>query len=660
MTSPRLIVAPVGLQPAAVLTPLLCEPLKPQPGDVVLLLYTEQSEPGFIRIRDFLSTRLGAGVNMEAQKGENADQVDDATRARIATLAKGRAVDLLSNGATYRWHQQLIPFLRAEVPRFSLIVTRSSEGIQLDGHTAATVHSFPVADVGQADLMGFLELSLDGSKRRRLSSTRTGAHLDDVTEVHERSGQLFVAVDASAWRLARYREILNWQPLQRDLGLELRRLLLLRPQRSIRARARQDGVPFANDDHDVEQWRKEVRDGTAFGWPERRMHRESPAQRADGTATWDGPPLVVVMGPQPGATLHAVYAHRPRDLVLLYDPQQPVASRAAALLQRDPTLGCQQCRCLKVGRTRGADIAGLLEPYADQALDVNATPGDKMFQTALQLWALANPARRRLWYLQESRSHTQEPPDEEKLSSVGLQTWVTLHSPSPVLWHRSPLWTPENPPDASWCRISSSLLRWMTQAPMRAMSNLSRLWARNHPPRLDGGRLHVPGVGEIDLGTLPYEELRGPAFAPNEQAADRSNGRWFDWVAGCGLALAGVDEVAVGLKLAWGADTELVRDELDVVTAHRKQQALWSCKTRKDPDGDFLMNELLDARANADRLLGRRSLAVLVLPQLPTRTFPTAEAAGHGHWSVRGIGHIVDAHLIADPKRATQLAGSSR
>ena len=692
--SGRLFIVPVGLQPAAALVPLLSPPFQPEEGDEVLLMATEQSFASAGKVQRKLQEALRYLSIPMPTLCRDIRNLDDAVIKSIWEKPTIRSIWFLANGSPVGWTCQIIREILSNCrTEFRIGVSRGAQGVVLDARSQRIVERFDVKDLGIGLLLDLLDLEWNESTG--ILSTRVPPHprsaqIDGVLGLHERAGQLFAEIDATGWAdndkkkaLSLYRKFLNWRPLQQDLGLETRRVVLVCPKYPFDKRALQDGIPFVTNDDEMNHWRDAVHRDEAASWPERDLKKvPTPRKNVSRTGeTWTNGTLVVAMGTQPGATLQAIFAHAPKHLVLLYDGTQPLARLASWRLQQDPVQwGCETVDCICAGRVRDYGVAGLLTPWKDKAVHVNVTPGDRLFSTLLLLWALSDPGKRTAWTLDGPVARRLADPTKARhAGDAPLQTWLDLHAPAytRVRWNRPPpVWSAGNPVPNDLAAILRAILQWIPTANSSDLKDLARLWTKPKRPLYlektdEGWRLRVPGMSApVDLTAISSGSDFEAAMARKPPGLDgkvEDRGEWWEWVVGWALMEAGADEVKVNFETAWDfRDTGkpgVFRDQLDVVVRSGGQYSLWSCKTQHRPRQDWLLEHLEEARTQADRLLGRRSLAVLVVPSLAEVERYLAgsfQRKGNGHFEVRGTGHVVDARLLVEPSRTLNLLQTSR
>lgn len=680
------------MQPAAAWVPLRSRWLELDSLDQVLLVATDRSRAA----ADTIKTRVRAGdltcpaIPADVHESNALTSADPALQALIQKhLDDGWLLGLLANGATMPWLQDFLDWVPADRRKdFTVFVTRGAEGLALDGMDGHVTGRFLVPDIGVAALLDLLSITyasssqgVPGGTLEAVPSPPDAIRLERVLEVHEHAGELYVAIDAAGMELPEYRHLLNWAPLQQRLGLELRRLVLVSPPNKIRQRTIEDALPVVPEHsrgdvrRDLDLWRRAVVSGKGSSWPERQMRPPGqPRPRQNPSGPWDGTPLIVTVGTQPASTLQAIQAHRPGTLVLLYDRNQPRSIQLASVLTRTCGAQCKEVRPIDFSRDRGGPRLALRE-WRDLDVDVNVTPGDAHARAVLQLWARERPDIRSCWRLQGAIARPFSGPAvsanrADLVAEIDLKAWVDVHTPQPAKWAEVPgTWSEHQPPPPDVADVADELATWMARRPFGGMPDLSRLWSRRDPPLLrrtgasaNAWTLTLPSSRELDLAKVSSLGWMAEYLVPVPARGGNSNGRWLEWVVGVALWRAGIDEVRVSLEVPWpGQGNRAVhRDELDVVSRSGGQVALWSVKSRNKPDQDFLVPESWEARAQADRLLGRSVLSVLVLPRLREAVAAPFVLERPGLWRMPGIGYVVDARTLVDRKSLLELAGRPR
>ncbi len=631
----KLIVAPVGNQPAAILSPLLTPPLRPEKGDRLILIASQETAR--------YAQQIAGALNQNGMPSETITASvppADGAFATIEAAARDRETWLLANGGPVLWLRPLVDGLQRAARDLAIVVSRDQRAFVLD-EAGGIREELIVCDLGLERLLDLLGLELRPEAGSMSLFEGPQRVLPDIVHAEERSGLLFVALDASKWRVPdeRYRPLLlAWRDLQRK-GLDRRRVLLLGAPSSLDERARRDGFVLAGEGFGLPEWTAAIAEGHAADLPEV-MNAAAPSEIATeipaeitGAGSWTGDPLIVVMGPQPGTTLRAVWCHQPSAVLVLFDEAQPDSRRlthllANALRNRAGEIACRSYR--------GPDP---FASWSQRGVDVHITPGDKLMKLQLQIWAAQDPARRSRWTLEGNRSCRQgsSPSPWKSGSPVPLDVWIELHAPTGVEI------TPVDDLDAV-IPLANELLRWLESQPSPP-AKLSELWSRasSGPPFLDEEVLHWPdrsdGERIIALADLPA--AFADACRPRE---GKSNGQWFEWIVASALKQAGVEEVALNVTYRKpDPEAKHHRDELDIVTRHERIYGVWSCKT----GASDINKHWRAARAQSDRLLGRQSLAVLVVPRLAGGQLPDGFTENApGHWYREQSGHVVDARFL--------------
>lgn len=632
----RLIVAPVGNQPAAVLAPLLTPPLRPEKEDRVILIASQDSA-GYARR---IAEELGRN-DIPCETTMTSLLPSDAAFATIEQAARDRETWLLANGGPVQWMLPLVDGLQRAARNVEIVVSRDHRAFVLD-RAGRVRQELVVRDLGLERLLELLDLELR-CEEKAMALVDGQKVLPDIVHLEEKSGLLYIALDASKWGKGnldgRYRpRLLDWRELQHK-GLDRRRVLLLGAPPELGERARGDGFVLATERFGLPEWKAAIGEGRAADLPETMdtaassgIAPEIPAEIVDA-GSWTGDPLVVVMGPQPGTTLRALWCHEPSAALILFDEAQPDSRRLTQLVANKLRRRAGEIVC------RSYRSPDPLASWSQRDVDVHLTPGDKMTKLLLWLWTAQDPARRSRWTLEDNRSCRQGSSSiGRKIGSpVPLDVWVELHAPTGVEI------TPASNLDEI-IPLANEVLRWLgdLSAPPPA---LSRLWNRvsHGPPSLDGDVLHWPDRTSRER-LIPLSDLP-PGFAnacrPKEGGA---NGQWFEWIVVAALKQAGLDEVALNVTYRKPElQAEHFRDELDIVTRHERTYGVWSCKTEPTD----IKKHARAARAQSDRLLGRQSLAVLVVPRLAGGQSPDGFAeSAPGHWYRREVGHIIDARFL--------------
>lgn len=649
--------APLGMQPGAVVAPILSLGLAD--GDEVVLMTTKEIDAADITKRSeaLLLRKLGRiGVRKERLDGVPAD-----------TNRFDRVILLINGGeaaAIHRLADELVPM--ATVRRVEFVESQGVRGTVFDRDGKA-MREFPVNDVGLIDLLELLDLEYS-EDRGVLGSRRLAEEKIVVEKVLERAGCLFVGVmvdanrpvndkrSADRERLAAYRAMLRWQSLQQDLGLESRRMLLVHHDEPafqgddwpirLAARAARDGIPalgrrLSGAPLDRSAWRRMVEAGEAADLPELLGTAEPRFNYAprpwSGTGQWSGFPLYVIAGTQPGASLRTIWAHRPSRIVWIYDPHSP---RVLDMLSRmrvfEKHFGASAIEFVPVARV------GDMSPV--DGAHVALTPGDKATKFRLKLWAKKyelgsagkNDLFSRIMRAFVPRDGRESPAQTavslttcyldgnriscgEHSSRVPLHTWISAHTDLYV--------------------TAEEVIRTTDEKSVEAI-RAAALTVR----------------GAIDADEMIQENFQPPPRSVEAVSAAcggvRDGGFWMEDLAGRLLSLV-CDEVLAGTKLKRDPKKQYFEDEFDVLTSLNGCYALWSCKTAVSPLK--LARAAREARAQATRFLGRMELAVVVTPWL--RLSPKKYRAGQGWWQYDELTWIVDLGFLADAARVAKLAG---
>lgn len=648
--------APLGMQPGAVVAPLLSLGLTA--GDEIVLLTTEPIEKAGVAARAeaaLLKKVSGIGVRKQRVAGVPAD-----------VKRFERAILLINGGESATVHR-LSDELQgiAGSKRVQYAESRGVRGCIFDPH-GTELQEFEVADVGLPSLLELINV-VHHERKGVLANREDESKTVSVEELIERAGALYavVLVDARTGnnlprevnpaRLAAYRSLLRWQTLQQDLGLEPRRLLLSSydtpayPQDDWPARlanrAARDGFlavgqNLQNGRLDRNAWRDLVRAGEAASLPEqislpREPHVGDPKPFM-GSGHWSGVPLYVIAGTQPGTALRTIWAHQPSRVTWVYDPQSTAVRRVSA-------------RTARIGDGFGAtaiDFRTLPETLSGPPIDgahVSLTAGDKSSKFRLKLWAdrantPAHPEQRggfmqRLFGGSQSISSARPRVTECYLdgcrtscgqvgSHVPVCAWIAAHTDL-YLTHAEHVACP--PPERE------------SEAAVQAATNVFRALAS--------------GMKLAERGAIP-NELKSDVLAACGQV--REEGFWMEDLAAVLLARA-CDEVVKGVSLGLTQSSrDRFEDEIDVVTARNGFYSLWSCKTTSQALG--IARAARDARAQATRFLGRMELAVVVVPRL--HWAPREMRNGKGWWQYDELTWVVDLAFLSDAHRTATLAGT--
>ena len=633
-TLEHLTVATLGEQAAAVIAPLLSERLA-VPSSEVLLVGTARTRDAGVdeRVRDALVER-GRHVTVVTNRGATA--LADETRKIVRERGRGRSALFLVNGGTLPLVRALLACLRESALGVELVTSRDHRGytVAMDG----SVEPFDVAAIPLDRLLDILDVEFD-PQRRRLAH-RGGEHWLDGVDILERAGQLFARIDASNWDVHKYRRNVLIRRRLLRLGLDARRVFLVNvPRRVDKLRAAEDGVPFAGalNGLTAEAWPELVASGEMIDAAERirterATHERVPlapvAGRGEG---WTSGTLITIMGTQPGMTLRAIWRHRPAFAVIVYDDDHPLTTEHVLRLIEQPA----RPPILAWRLSDLPDLTPALAPLnvPDEAL-LDLTPGDKLTAIRLDLWGEARSEPPEVW---EPKS-----PAERDRGRVPLKTWIALHSPVAV--------ESAAPPHAG---LEHDVAIALLDAVLRTeeLDDLANLAERRAHPRVEGGRLMLPADVSYELEQLG--ELGKQLAEPR--------GNWFELATAGGLTKAGIDEVLAPVVAAPPPGARWWRDELDVVTAHGGQYCYWSCKAGKPAAlEDELTGHIIEARAQADRLLGWNRPAVVVVPRLDALSMKRLDRVGVGWWHDGEFDiDVVDVRLILDRGRVRKLASRS-
>lgn len=666
---PRIVIAPLGEQPAAVVAPLLGPPLRPLPDDHLVLIVGNRSAHLVGCVRDALGAK---GLRVHRVFDGPSTSIEASVLADIRQAAENREPWLLLNGGPWQWLHALMNLWPADAIR---VAVSRDHVLRIHGSANEVLESH-VADVGtDGDPTALLALLGLAWNERDQTLKGRDSQLDHVTHVVEKSGQLFAVIDAALWNVHVYRRfVLDWQRLQ-ALGLDKRRILLTGLPRAPRQRAKEDMVPYETARYPASRWLEDVRAGDAISRAERQRDRPSRPQdalsRPEGS--WNGPPLLVTMGPQPGTTLTAAWLHRPRDLHLAYDSAQPDVMSLVGRLAALPELKAQNVYVHPFDRRRGLADRGIPDD-----VHVNLTPGDKTSTYQLHRFAVARE-KIAVWFLDGERlrcaNRDIRPPADT--GHVPIQAWVGLHAPGDAAavtmspWLRASPGTAEQDQRKSLGHLSRQTVAWCVNNPPHG---LAKLWTRkrNAAFHLDLTRepvgLRLPDGTLLDLSTLPTPVALGMLPAPGQNGQRRPNGVWFEWIVAWHLAeVCRVDELATNVRVERGPNDPVrpgLRDEMDILVRQGCRYSYWSCKayvqTRSGPTRDEIdvadvLGHLEEARAQADRFLGRRQPVFLVVPNM--MCLPRAlegrietrrlENSGCGRVLVKDLGSIVDCRFLS-------------
>lgn len=694
----KLIIAPIGLQPAAVVAPLLSPPVQPASGDSVLLLASSESESFAQSIADLVFKSTGVETKTEhAHLGElQKPLLEIISAAAATTLASGGEIVFLVNGGDGIWlHQILDVLLGLAAGKEKRIALASSTALETKGtlfRLDGTTEAFDILDLQKDTLLRLLGLDLThGNLRLRAAHGQPALEIEGIAEngIRACQGSLFAVIDVSMWpvgnqiRLNRYRRLLRYGFLQ-NFGLERRRIFLRLPPDNYRntlgRRARGDSIVTDFDGLTFEEWfaSQKKRPRAAATVP---LRLPPDLKRAIDRAF--GSTLVIILGPNPGPTIQAIASHGSHHVVALCDETSAEVVDAAwrfAALHRE-MLPSQSIEFVKMGGFEGRlnSLRELLEHRRFRVpLDVNLTPGEKLRRLFLQCWARKS-SQRKLWVLDRA-SVLPFGGGTALTANIPLRTWIGLHTKE-ALRATSPHWfaggslVPEKvvslARDISQHLLSPGIFPRLDALWLEAKRANLRLTGMGTPP--PGDRISwpapVPGVIVVpggrgrresryslaELKSLAQCDAVHEAFLPLERTRGGvdlvGNGRWFEWVVGALLAAAEVQEVQLGIKIGPVGGT--FSNEMDVVTAHEGAYALWSCKTTRDPGK--INSEARAASGTAQRFLGRAAWCVVVVPRIEEPAQGWMHT-GTGQWRVSEKTQVVDLSFFSDNKAVQELA----
>jgi len=619
--------APLGMQPGAVVAPLLSLGLAA--GDEIVLLTTEPVEKAGIvtRCEEFLRQRLPT-IRMRSC----------GIAGELPEVAGYSQIILLINGGEAATVHRLTDRLRElrEKQRVEFAESRGVSGA-IFGWNGATTRTFQVGDLGLSSLLKLLNVSLS-SGGHQITSLHDPDKVLRVEELLERAGALYacVRVDAdpgakdpraiNTARLEAYRSLLRWQTLQQNLGLELRRLFLTCdpvprfpkdswPKR-LRARAARDGIPavgrsFRGRPLDINAWKQSVLTGNASSLPEqldtseRDVARTVPAISGDGT--WTGAAVAMLAGTQAGTVLRALWAHRPRCVTLFYDPSSRGVRRNLDRLR----VGLS-----KSGATRiePVPLSRLGSVNPDPGSHVSLAAGDKSTKFRLKLWAEQNGTP--VCYLAGTKATCGDSGEY-----VPLRAWIQAHTTLYVDYETYSQALPYV--GAGGQAIAAARAVW------RAVAAGQRMGDRGEPPHSTQAAI------EQACGRL------------------RAEGFWLEDLAEA-LLRATCDETIMSAVMRFRRSDRYGEDELDLLTAKNGAYALWSCKSMFN--AGKLLRAARQARAQATSFLGRMELAVVIVPWLGHAR--PGLTNGPGWWQLDELTWIVDLSFLADTERLMKLAGT--
>jgi hypothetical protein len=669
----RLIIAPVGFQAAAVLAPLCSKPLRPSDGDHVLLVVSEKTKDVGARIKEKLAEKTKINNdNIEVLQLEE-------VFPKLENREKETDVWFLVNGGPGEWILKMMLMLD-EKKKYWIVNSRDDKGIKMD-KTGKVTEKFIVADVSDShtpdDLLKFLNLEYC-SETKTLKRHDSSDTLEGIEFVQEKSGFLFVAINASEWDLATYRkEILSRKALLVPFNLDKRRVFLKVWESQHKSdtlnqlidRAKKDGVLFENRSLKFDAWCKKIESGEAFTLSEQMLNKKIDSEiqipsvcKNNPDRAWVGRPLIVVMGPEPSTTLTAIWTHKPAALVLLYDKNHPLSCQNTARIIDDKRLYCKSIDCLEIPAREVDSITmnALLVKWNDAEVDVNLRPGDKYSETLLRAWVLQNTKTRKGWYLFADKSVNScistENVQNTTIASVPLQTSLTLFASQKPAFP-GPMFDKAKGPSKDLEQISKLFVYWMRHN--NNVAGLHQLWNKQDPPQviinkeLDS-ELVLEGENSkcvFKLNKLAindkYKGLTASFIYDNNP--NEYKGQWFEWVIAAALFLCGVENVQVGVEfdpyIIKNGDKRF-KDEIDIVTRHKSKFASWSIKlgTKK------IVSDFEEARSQADRLIGRNSMTVLVVPWLKDElVLPSGmKMIDEGHYRDDLFGDIIDVRVLMD------------
>jgi len=619
--------APLGMQPGAVVAPLLSLGLAQ--GDEIVLLTTEPIQKAGIaeRSEDLLRKRLTAvGVRSADVAGA------------FAGITGFKRIILLINGGEAATVHQLTDRLRA-LPEHNQVEFAESRGVSgaIFGWNGATTRTFQVGDLGLSSLLQLLNVSLS-SGGHQITSFHDPDKVLRVEELLERAGALYACVKVDAdpgakdpkaintARLEAYRSLLRWQTLQQDLGLELRRLFLTCdpiprfagdswPKR-LRSRAARDGIPavgrsFRGRPLDLNGWKRSVLMGNAASLPEQLDTSQQDVVRIipemSGDGTWTGSAVAMLAGTQPGTVLRTLWAHRSRCATLFYDPSSTGVRR---------NLDRLRAALSKSGATRVEPVPlsrlGSFKP--DPGSHVSLSAGDKSTKFRLKLLAERNGIP--VCYLAGTTATC-----GDSGGYVPLRSWIQSHTTLHVDYENH---SKSQPQDLFVVEAISA-----ARAVWRAVADGQRLGERGEPP------LSTKTAIEKACGRV------------------RPEGFWLEDLAEA-LLRPLCDETIMSAVMRFSRSDKYGEDELDLLTAKNGAYALWSCKSM------FNVGKLLraarQARAQATKFLGRMELAVVIVPWIGETS--TGVVSGPGWWQPEELTWVVDLSFLADAERLMTLAGT--
>lgn len=348
-----------------------------------------------------------------------------------------------------------------------------------------------------------------------------------------------------------------------------------------------------------------------------------PALRAAGPG--EGPDLVVCLGADPLATLTSLASHRPRRAWILHDHRTPVVRvRARRLRDHLPVLGVGEAEFVPTdlqgrGIAEWARVAGDAIRHAR----VDISPGSKA-----QTCALARTGAGQLWSLLANRGLAMP------LLDAGLPA-LRLRSPGLVVVAAVTGGGLEDRGEdmATVATDRRQFLDVLTEycgCLLQEGGRLPRISERHHSGRCEHGR-HALGRARLATNGEPPQVTVTHGDRTVTGALPLEGGFWLEPVVGRLMALAGADEVRVGMKWSWPPEIRrhlqtVLRDhgqararvphrvELDVAARFGHRLVAASCKS-------YMPRNLGIGRREVEAValggLGRFALPVLVVPSMP-------------------------------------------
>jgi hypothetical protein len=344
------------------------------------------------------------------------------------------------------------------------------------------------------------------------------------------------------------------------------------------------------------------------------VREPSPMQQLNGG--WKGRSLMIVAGTEPGATLEGIWAYEPRHLYLVFDSASPASRRLATRVADLRSLQAESVRCIPLDELDGLDL--------DEDINVHNLPGDTRSKIALLRWQRRCP-HKRTWC---GRSG-------DAPAAVGLEDWASAHAPYGMTM---------NPASDLGDEREAALAVLHAVATSQDSSFWHNLAQRREEPRVQEQEVLACGW------SWPLSEL--PLLGARVQVSgEGQNGKWWEICVLAALADAGVDEAVYSFRANWPrGNPDAFRDDLDVVTRHGAHYVYWSCKTK----GSKLEDEFDEARGQADRLLGRYSTAVVVVPKL--KEAQQGVVAHRDRPGLRPYSLCVDATFLVNRDRLQRFA----